>query len=305
MAGVGTTTTTATALKQYWHDFFLENLYAAHTLKGLTKKTNIGKGNGKVVWWVGMSKVSPVGATLTEGADPAATSSAARRVSGTLTEYGKLVKNSRLFMDTAIDGTKEQIMQDLAKDAGKLLNDTLLASALGGSNVIYAASKAHRSAVLEACSATIVDVMKTVRLLRLSSADTFADGAFIGLVHPDVSYDLMQDTKWLDVSRYRDTVKYDIPGEVGKLYGVRFVEDPTIPVLSNSGSASTDIYRTIVFGPGYLGESNMGDLEIIMNEPGKASELNQFNTYGYRFVMANARLHEARGVRLESSATLA
>jgi len=305
MAGVGTTTTTASALKQYWHDFFIENLYAAHTLKGLTTRAKVGRGNGKVVWWVGITKVSPVGASLSEGADPSATSSAARRVSGTLTEYGKLIKNSRLFMDTAIDGTKEQIMKDLAQDAGKLLNDTLLSTALGGSNVVYAGGKVHRSDVVEACTATIAEVMKVVRRLRLSSAPTFPDGSFVGLVHPDVAYDLMLDTKWLDVSRYRDTVKYDIPGEIGKLYGVRFVEDPTIPVLLNSGSASTDIYRTVIFGPGYLGQSEMGDLEIIMNEPGKASELNQYNTYGYRFVMANAILHEACGCRLESNASLA
>lgn len=305
MAGVGTTTTTASALKQYWHDFFLDNLYAAFTLKGLTTKAKVGKGNGKVVWWVGMSKVSPVGATLSEGADPTATSSAARRVSGTLTEYGKLIKNSRLFMDTAIDGVKEEIMKDLAQDAGKLLNDTLLSTALAGTNVVYAGGKVHRSDVVEACTATIQEVMKCVRRLRLSSAQTFPDGKFVALVHPDVAYDLQQDTKWLDVSRYRDTVKYDIPGEVGTLYGVRFIEDPTIPVLLNSASANTDIYRTVIFGPGYIGQSELGELEIVMNEPGKASELNMYNTYGYRFVMANARLHEARGIRLESNASLA
>jgi len=305
MAGVGTTTTTSQALKNYWHDFFLENLYAAFSLKGLTTKTKIGTGNGKVVWWVGLSKVSPVGAALSEGADPAATSSAARRVSATLAEYGKLVKNSRLFMDTAIDGTKEQIMKDLAQDAGKLLNDTLLATALGGTNKVYAGGKVHRSDVVEACTATVAEVMKCVRRLRLSSAITFPDGKFIALVHPDVSYDLMQDGKWIDVSKYRDTVKYDIPGEVGTLYGVRFVDDPTIPVLLNSGSANTDIYRTVIFGPGYLGQSDLGDLEIVMNEPGKTTELNQFNTYGYRFVMAHSILHQARGVVLESNASLA
>lgn len=305
MAGVGTTTTTAQALKQYWHDFFLENLYPAHTLKGLTRRTTVGKGNGKVVWWVGISKVSPVGASLSEGADPTATSTAASRISGTLTEYGKLIKNSRLFMDTAISGTKEQIMKDLAQDAGKLLNDTILAKAIAGSNVVYANGKVHRSDVIEACTATVKDVMKCVRALRLSSAETFPDGKFVALVHPDVAFDLMQDSKWLDVSRYRDTVKYDIPGEVGSLYGVRFVEDPTIPVLLNSGSANTDIYRTVIFGPGYLGQSELGDLEIVMNEPGKGSELNQYNTYGYRFVLATERLHEARGVRLESNSSLA
>jgi len=305
MAGVGTTTTTASALRQYWHDFFLENLYAAFTLKGLTKKTTVGKGQGKVVWWYGITKVSPAGAALSEGADPAATSSAARRVSGTLAEYGKLVKNSRLLMDTAIQGTREQIMKDLAMDAGKLLNDTVLGKALGGTNVVYAGGKVIRSDVVEANTATIDEVRKCVRLLKLSSAEPFEDGYFVALVHPDVAYDLMSDSKWLDISKYRDSVKYDIPGEVGRLYGVRFVEDPTIQVLLNSGSANTDIYRTPIFGKNFIGQSEMGGLEIVINEPGRNSELRQFNTYGFRFVMATEILHNARGVRLESNATLA
>lgn len=305
MAGVGTTTTTAALLKNFWHSFFLENLYAAFTLKGLTKKASVPMGQGKTVWWYGLSKVSPAGASGSEGADPSATSSAARRVSGTLTEYVNLVKNSRLLMDTAIQGTREQIMKDLAMDAGKLLNDTVLGKAIAGTNVIYAGGKLHRSGVVEANTATVIDVRKAVRLLKLSSATRFPDGYYVGLVHPDVAYDLQSDAAWKDISKYRDTVKYDIPGEIGKFHGVRFVEDPTIPILLNSGSADVNLFRTVVFGPDYIGQSELGGLQIHINEPGRNTELGMFNTYGYRFVMATEVLHNARGVRIESNSTLA
>lgn len=304
MAGVGTTTTTASALKQYWHDLFIENLVDTLAMKGLTERASVPKGSGKTVWWVGMSKVSPAGTTLSEGADPAATSSAARRVSGTLTEYGKLVKNSRLFMDTSIRGVREQIMKDLARDAAKTLDDVVLAKALGGTNVVFAGTATHRSNIVSASTATIASVRKAVRLLQLSSVPHFPDGYFVGLVHPDVAYDLQSDSAWLDFSKYRDSVKYDIQGEVGRLYGVRFALAPTIPILVNSGSGSVeDVYRTLVFGPGFIGQSDLGSLEIIMNEPGRASELRQYNTYGYRFVVASEVLHNARGVRIESSST--
>ena len=304
MAGIGTTATTPQALKQYWHKFFIENLYANQAMKGLTKTAKVPTGNGTTVWWVGLSKVSPAGAALTEGADPAATSTAATRVSSVLKEYGKLVKNSRLFMDTSIDGTKEAIMKDLAKDAAKLLDDTVLAKALAGTNVQFAAGATHRSNIISASSATIKDVRKAVRLLELSSVPRFADGFYVGLVHPDVAFDLQSDSAWQDIVKYRDSVKYDIPGEVGRIWGVRFAMAPTIPVLSNSGSAAVDVYRTLVFGPDYIGQSEMGRLELVMNEPGKTSELGQFNTYGYRFVLATEILQNARGVRIESSASL-
>jgi N4-gp56 family major capsid protein len=304
-ASIGTTTTTAKALKQYWHDFFIENLYDWLAMKGLTKQTKVPKGNGKVVWWVGITKVTFTGAALSEGADPNSRSSAATRVSGTLAEYGNLIKNSRLYMDTAIDGTKEQIMKDLANDAAKTLDDVVLAKALGGTNVVFAGAATHRSNIVEASTATISSVRKAVRLLELSSVPRFADGFYVGLIHPDVKYDLQSDSAWTDVVKYRDTVKYDIANEVGRIWGVRFALAPTIPVLINSGSANTDVYRTLIFGPDFIGQSDLGELEVVINEPAKASELNQYNTYGYRFVVATEILNNSRGVRIESNASLA
>lgn len=302
MAGVGTTTTTASALKQYWNDMFIENLYDNLSMQGLTKKTKVGTGNGKVVWWVGIGKVNPVGASLTEGADPAARSSRASRVSGTLTEYGNLIKNSRLFMDTAIDGTKEQIIKDLAKDAAKTLDDVQLAAALAGGTALYANGKAARNSLAAADTATIKDIRNAVRLLQLSSVPRFADGFYVGLIHPDVQYDLQSDSAWTDVVKYRDTVKYDIPGEVGRIWGVRFATAPTIPILINSGSAAQNVYRTLIMGQDYLGQSDLGGLEVVINEPGRASELKMYNTYGYRFVTATAVLSNQRCIRLESAA---
>jgi hypothetical protein len=105
--------------------------------------------------------------------------------------------------------------------------------------------------------------------------------------------------------KYRDTVQYDIKGEVGQIYGVRFAVAPTIPILLNSGSANTDIYRTLIFGPEFIGQSELGELEIVMNEPGKTTELNQFNCYGYRFVLSTEVLSNQRGIRIESNSSLA
>ena len=301
---VGTTTTTGNALKQYWHDFFIENLVDSLAMKGLTKRAKVSTGQGKTVFWVGIGKVNPVGASLTEGADPTARSSRATRVSGTLTEYGNLVKNSRLFMDTAIDGTKEQIMKDLARDAGKTLDDAVLAKALAGGTALYAKGKLHRSGTVKASTATVAEIRKAVRLLQLSSVPRFPDGSYVGLAHPDVIYDIQSDSAWTDIVKYRDTVKWDIMGEIGKIWGVRFAVAPTIPILTNSGSASVDLYRTMIFGPDFVGQSDLGELEVVINEPGRGSELRMFNTYGYRFVVATEVLSNQRGIRLETSASL-
>lgn len=274
-------------------------------MKGLTKKAKVNPNSGKTVWWVKIGKPSLTGAAATEGTDPTARSSRATRISGTLAEYVNLIEDSRLFGDTSIDGTKEAIMKGLASDAAEVLDDTILAKALGGTNVIWAGSATHRSNVIEAHTATVRDIRKAVRLLQLSSVPRFSDGYYVGLIHPDIQLDIQSDSAWQDIVRYRDTVKYDIDGEVGRIYGVRFASAPRIPILLNSGSANTDIYRTLIFGPEFIGQSELGNLELTMNEPGKTTELGMYNAYGYRFVMSTERLNESCGVRLESNATVA
>lgn len=303
-ASLGTTTTTAKAMKQYWHDLFLENIWPNLSMKGLTKYAKVPGGNGTTVWWVGINKPSAAGAALSEGVDPDSRSSAARRVSAVLAPYGNLVKNSKLFMDTAIDGTKEQIIKGLAADAAKAIDDVVLTAALAGGTALLAGGHTYRSAIVKASTATIAEVRKAVRLLQLSSVPKFPDGFYVGLVHPDVAYDLQTDSAWTDIVKYRDTVKYDIPGEVGRIWGVRFAIAETIPVLVNTGSANVDIYRTMIFGPDFIGQSELGSLNVVINEPGRGTELESYNTYGYYFTMAAKVLDNSRCIRLESSAKL-
>jgi len=300
---IGTTSTT-NIRKQYWHNYFISNLYDYLTYADIAKRAPVPSGNGTVVWWSNLGKIHPVGASLTEGADPTARSSVASRVSGTLAEYGNLIQNSTLFMDTALPGVREGIMKDLAKDAAKTLDNIVRDVAIAGGTALYAKAKVHRSDVVKACTATIQEIRKAVRLLHLSSVPAFAGGDYAGLMHPDVTYDLQTDTKWVDFVKYRDTVKWDMSGEIGRIYGVRFKEAPTMTIMINSGSADANLYRTMIVGEDYLGLSELGRLKVIMNEPGRASELKTYNTYGYTFVASCEKLSDQKAVRLESTATL-
>lgn len=207
-------------------------------------------------------------------------------------------------MDTSLPGVREGVMKDLAKDAAATLDNVVRDRAIAGGTALYANAKVHRTEMVKACTATIKDIRKAVRLLSLSSVPAFAGGDFVGLIHPDVVFDLQSDSAWTDFVKYRDTVKWDLSGEVGRIYGVRFKQAPTIPILTNSGSANADLYRTMIVGEDYIGLSELGRLRIVMNEPGNASELGTFNTYGYVFVASCERLSNQKAVRLESVASL-
>ena len=66
------------------------------------------------------------------------------------------------------------------------------------------------------------DVKKAVRALKVQNAEP-VDDSFVGIIHPDCTYDLMRDSEWMDVKAYSDP-KDIYSGEIGRLYGVRFVE---------------------------------------------------------------------------------
>ena len=210
-----TTTTTPANLKNFWQNFFISNLYDKRVFDGLTKKTKVGKGQGKVVWWYGMGKMSPVGAAATEGSDPTARSASASRISGTLAEYVNLVKASRLYMDVAIDGTREQILKELAYDAANLMDNNIRDTAIAGGTVLFGASASHRSNIVEATTATVKDIRKALRLLELSSVDRWADGFYTGLVHPDIekSSVLLWETINVKLRKFGETLFETIPSQ--------------------------------------------------------------------------------------------
>jgi N4-gp56 family major capsid protein len=211
---------------------------------------------------------------------------------------------SRLAMDTSVGGTKEALMKELGEDAAGLVNSSIQTAALGGGTVIYGKDKVHRSDVIKACTATVRDIRRAVRLLQLSSVPMFDAQTYAGLLHPDVQFDIQTDSNWTNVNLYQQQAKGIFTGETGQMYNVRFKLAPTIPILVNSGSANVDIYRTLICGREFVAWSELDTLKMIMNEPAKTRELGTANAYGYYFRAVSTVLSNQKAVRLETSATL-
>lgn len=300
----GTTTTGAQLLKQYWTNRFLETLYDDLAFTDIATKFPVPSNNGKVVWYYKLNRISPVGSTPSEGSDPTGRSASATRISATLAEYANMYFISRLAMDTSVGGTKEALIRDLGKDAAALVNSTIQSAALGGGTALYAKGKVHRSDVIKACTATVADIRKAVRLLQLSSVPMFDGQTYAGLLHPDVQFDIQTDSAWTNVNLYQQQAKGIFTGETGQLYNVRFKLAPTIPILVNSGSANVDIYRTLILGREFVAWSELDNLKLIQNEPAKTREMGVANAYGYYFRAVSTVLSNQKAARLESSSTL-
>jgi len=65
-------------------------------------------------------------------------------------------------------------------------------------------------------------VRNAVRTLKNNKAKKI-NGYYVGIIHPDVAYDLMGDDDWVNASQYAGSTQI-FEGEIGKIHGVRFVE---------------------------------------------------------------------------------
>jgi hypothetical protein len=73
-------------------------------------------------------------------------------------------------------------------------------------------------------------IARAVATLKKANAPKI-DGSYVAIVHPSVSHDLMVDEAWIDVNKYSNATAI-FNGEIGKLYGCRFVESTEAAIFA-------------------------------------------------------------------------
>ena len=138
-------------------------------------------------------------------------------------------------------------------------------------------------------------VNKAVTILRKNNAPTF-DGLYVAVIHPSVAHDMRNCPEWRELFEHADGEKV-FRGELGRLFGIRFIESPVAPVLGRTGETAEDddeyvnaqrgrTYATYVFGRDAFGiiDPEGGGGEMIVHDREEiGGPLNQFSTIGYKF----------------------
>jgi len=180
------------------------------------------------------------------------------QVSVTLNEYGNATVTTAKLRATSFLPVDPIAANAVGYNAG-LSIDTIARNAIqAGTNVIYATGGAtdpsSRTTINSDDVLAANDVRRVVAQLRKANVPTI-NGSYVGMIHPDVSYDFRSAT---DAAAWRTPANYVNPqgiytGEIGMFEGVRFVEAPRAPLFANasdnSGSAGTiDVYGTLIMG---------------------------------------------------------
>jgi N4-gp56 family major capsid protein len=293
-------------MKIYYSDYLIDNAIPKLVHDQFGQKHPIPKNGGKTIEFRKYSPLPKLTTPLQEGVTPDGQSLNMSTVEATVAQYGGYITLSDMLLLTAIDNNLVQATKLLGAQAGATL-DTITREVLnGGTNVIFAGGKSARGDLDASSLLTVDDVKKAVRLLKNQNAEKI-NGSWVGIIHPDISYDLTNDPAWKDVKTYSDPS--DIyEGEIGKLYGVRFVETTEAKIWAKGGSGNQAVYSTLILGDNAYGvtEISGGGLEHIVKQlgsAGTADALNQRATAGWKATKVAERLVENYMVRIESGST--
>ena len=299
-------------MKVFYSDYLIDMAEPELVHDQFGQKHPIPKNGGKTIEFRKWSPLPKALTPLTEGVTPNGQKLDVSTVTATVAQYGGFVELSDMLMLTAIDNNLVQATRLLGSQAGRTL-DTITREVLnGGTNVQYAEGQvASRAALVGGKETgnhylTVDAVRRAVRYLKKMNAPKI-NGYYVGIVHPDVSYDLMSDPKWVNVKTYSDPD--DIyEGEIGKIEGVRFVETTEAKIFEGAGAQGRDVYSTLILGNDAYGVTELtgGGLEMIVKQLGSGGTtdpLNQRATAGWKATKVAERLVEEYMVRVETAST--
>lgn len=217
----------APAAQDFYDKTLLKNMAPRLVHVQFGQKVALPRGNGKTIKFRKWTPFPAITKPLTEGIVPDGQPLNMTEVSATIDSYGGYVTITDMVdMTSAVPVVTDSV--ELQADQGALSIDHVTRSELHSqaTNVQYAGGKTAISALTASDKLTMADIRKAVRTLKKAKAPKFSRGGkshYIAIVGPDTVFDLQSDPTWEAVSQYQD--KENIySGEIGRMYGVVFVE---------------------------------------------------------------------------------
>lgn len=320
-------------MKTFYDTELLENARAELHFGQFGKKVALPKGNGKTVEWRKWDTFGRAN-TLVEGVTPNGDKFGQKSISQTITQHGAYATFSDVlettYVDNVILGATEEYGAAMANSQDLDIRDELLTNA----NVMFPPTSSDTPVVqrisvtsegvittqgLDAtCFLTPKFINKVATVLKKNKVPKI-DGDYFALIHPSVAMDLRNADGWLDVHKYAQPEEI-YNGEIGKLHGVRFIEDTNVKVWgkgawegstptpteaeTKSGIANLAVYGNMFFGKDAWGEIDPAGAgaEMIIKQKGSggtADPLDQRSSVGYKYSGATKVLYPERVIRVE------
>lgn len=307
-------------LPNYYSKVFLDRLQPGPIVAKYCLKKPLPANNGKVAYFPRMvvSSTTVSAYKLTEGTVLSTEKIDDAQVSATIEQFG----NSKAIWDltemTAINGTVEETVRELADQALNILDKRIIQEAMGTSLatpyqggfsclVLNTASGAQPAtdAKISAWGTylgtteygmTTKTIRYAVKVLKRRNVEPLEDGFYALICHSDTAVALQADTTWQAAYQYTDPENMR-KGVTGTYGGVKVQIDNNI-VTSAYGSNSATIYHSLLLGRGAMGVTEL-DGGVKTYTVGKGADkfdtIDQFVTFGWKANMVPVRLNTSCG----------
>lgn len=296
---------------RYYDELFLrqaDKKFVHKQLGQLNRKVPAGEGGygSQVLYWTKWTNLALITGGTGEGIPTTTVSFSASNVTGTTAQYDNAVGISDILAYASMGDIMKAAVERLAYNAG-LSIDTVVRNVISTAGTQQSASAvAHWSAVPAGANLIISEVRKAARTLNANDAAEQDDGNWVAVAHPHAIYDLQGDSTtggWIDANKYTDSnVNKILNGEVGKLYGVRFLQSSNAYTRGSSYDttsavvASTTIYVTSMFGKDAFGVSELQALKTYIKpfgSGGVGDPTDKIATAGWKTLFGSNVLNSA------------
>lgn len=250
---------------------------------------------------------------LVEGVTPSLDTLSVTNVDATVQQYGRGFLLTDKLMFTTLDPILMEVADILGENAANTLDQLTREELATTTTIQYASTATTNGTVTSAMKVTKAEVQEAVRTLKnnnakkitsmVNASDGFntspLDACYIGIVHPNTTYDLKNIPGFVRVEEYGQ--RQAMPGEVGALDEVRFIETTNAKVYSSAGSGSIDVYGTLIMASNFYALSRISGeamKNIVEGPGGNADPLHQRQTSAWKATFVATILNDAFGLSL-------
>ncbi len=280
-----TGTNSANLPVEYYERKLLSTLEPRLVLQPLGKQQPLPKGWGKRVKWLRYTAIASSVTPLTEGTPPSETAVTTANVTADVDQYGQFTKVSDFLSLTAVDPVLSSVAERFGFAASKTI-ESLVVAELDAEAAIQRVNGRATDDLIQAG-----DVLNHKELIEamINQKQAFIGphekGNYVVVLHPANEYDILSDTQagsFIDIRKY-DSSKDLMNGEIGKMYGMRFLVSDK---MTDATKALTQVYKNYVIGEEAFGVIKLNNklIEMKIKQHGSAGAndpLDQFATVGY------------------------
>ena len=303
--------------KTFYDRTLLERLIPKLVFMQHGQKRTIPKREGATVDYRRFNRLDPATTPLTEGVTPTGKALDIANVTATVQGYGDYVTLTDFIDMAGIDPVITETIEVLGEQAAESLDIVVRDEIAKGTNAYYVTADGVGTARDDVAGKLTGGVMRRIRQIMARNnvkPVPGTGGAYLAFVHPDVSYDIMEDNAaWTNANQYAGSTKI-FNGELGKMYGIRFIETTMAPIYEGEGAGDAgleaDVYASIVIGanaygvPDIAGSSKPKTIVKPLGSAGTGDPLEQRSSVGWKAYLAAVRLDELCILRVETIASV-